>query len=70
MDGSGETLPTAAAAVISYSHAALFLSGRKGEVIKEELDAAHHMGPIGSKICYEDVSRDDPKQTIDSRSPV
>jgi hypothetical protein len=26
------------------------------------------MGPIGSKICDEDVSRDDPKQTIDSRS--
>lgn len=25
------------------------------------------MGPIGSKICHEDVSRDDPKQTIDSR---
>ena len=28
------------------------------------------MGSIGSKICYEHVSRDDPKQTIDSRHSV
>ena len=28
------------------------------------------MGPIGGKIGYECVSRDDPKQTIDSHSSV
>jgi hypothetical protein len=30
----------------------------------------HHVGSIGSKLPYEYVSRDDPKQTIDSHSSV
>jgi hypothetical protein len=53
---------------IICSLVSLFLSGRRVGGIKEELNAAHHMRSIGSKICDEDVSRDDPKQTIDSRS--
>ena len=28
------------------------------------------MGPIGSKVAYEYVSRDDPKQTIDSHCSI
>jgi len=31
---------------------------------------AHHVGPIGSKVAYEYVSRDDPKQTIDSHRSI
>lgn len=35
----------------------------------DETDA-HHVGPIGSKVAYEYVSRDDPKQTIDSHCSI
>lgn len=67
----GSSLTAAAAVPISCGpHVALFLSGREGLKRKGPRLSAHHMGSIGSKICYEHVSRDDPKQTIDSRSSV